>query len=412
MHKNITIRARITAAHALIAIMLCAAFTITAIYTVRVIERELISNRLNKEFDRMILQVGQGLAPNLPLGMFLLQGNDIPDQILQLGSGFHEISYDNRSLHVLNKRENGSLFVLAEDQSNFERYESYLFLILGGTFCFSVVLAILLGRMTASRVIAPLTTLAQAVSTKSSPENFPLIDSPDEIGVLARAFASRTEELERFVEREKLFSGDVSHELRTPLAVILGASELLMKKVPEDSEIKEISKRIERVTLETTKRVSALLALSRSPDTIKFPLVDVATILNDEIEHYGMLLKNKPVKISFQCNCEVWISAPPELVAIALGNIIRNACQYTEEGIIDIVLSSKYILIEDTGPGIPEALHDYLFERFSRGKNESQPGSGLGLSITKRVADYLNWQIDFDRDKTNGSRVIIIFSPS
>ncbi|MFX5530313.1 two-component sensor histidine kinase, partial [Acinetobacter baumannii] len=81
------------------------------------------------------------------------------------------------------------------------------------------------GRKVATHVIAPITRLADAVQDGHKP--FPYQDARDEIGVLARAFARHSDELDRFLHREQCFSGDASHELRTPLAIIGGAAETL-----------------------------------------------------------------------------------------------------------------------------------------------------------------------------------------
>lgn len=407
MNKKISLRDRITAAHILIAFVLCSVFTVTTFFIIQAVEKELISKRLSSEFDRLLPRLDQGVLNDLPMGLQLLQGDAIPEPFKVLSPGLHEVTYEDRAYHVLIRIENNEKIVIAEDQSNFEQIERTIFLAMSGTFVMALVLAMLLGRLTASRVIAPLTALAGAVQGNDKTSEFPLLNAQDEIGVLARAFAGRTKELEQFLVRERLFSGDVSHELRTPLTIILGASELLSVKLGDTPNLKEIAERIRRVTLETTERVAALLLLSRSPESVRFPLIALSPLIDREMESNRQLLKEKPVQLSLAVAQEVRTAAPPELVAIAVGNIIRNACQFTEAGKVSVLIDTNCIIIEDTGPGIPESLRAHLFERFKRGSDDYVTGSGLGLSIVKRVAEYLHWTIEFEPGKSGGSRFIL-----
>jgi signal transduction histidine kinase len=75
------------------------------------------------------------------------------------------------------------------------------------------------------------------------------------------------------------------------------------------------------------------------------------------------------------------------------------------------MLTSEAFVVEDTGPGVPQAVRSRLFEPFVRGSDDYSTGSGLGLSIVKRVAEHLGWTIRLDDTVHGGSRFTLGFAP-
>jgi signal transduction histidine kinase len=107
------------------------------------------------------------------------------------------------------------------------------------------------------------------------------MDSNDEIGVLARAFAQHSDELERFLHRERCFAGDASHELRTPLAIIGGAAETLVHQLPADSHLVPVAERAVRTTQEMERQLTCLLLLSRDPHTLPIANVSLRPLIEE-----------------------------------------------------------------------------------------------------------------------------------
>jgi signal transduction histidine kinase len=271
------------------------------------------------------------------------------------------------------------------------------------------LLAIGLGWAIAGRVIAPLAALADAVRHNRLEEGVPAVARNDEIGVLGRALVVRTAELERFLCRERLFTGDVSHELRTPLAVILGAAEVMAVRCGDHPGLRAPLERIQRTAQDTADRVGALLLLSRAPEAIGAPRIALRPLVEREIERCRPLLQGRAVKIAFEERDEVWAFAPPELAGMAIGNLLRNACQYTEHGRIVIRLEPGVLSIEDTGPGLPATVRAQLFERFVRGASDTADGMGLGLAIVKRITEHLGWSIELASPGGCGSCFLLRF---
>jgi signal transduction histidine kinase len=401
------LRHRIIAAYVLLACVVCGAFAAAALHAIALVEERLIDQRLARTADRYAQRLQQGLPTDLPPSVTLYAGDTLPAVMRGLPAGRHEVPLGGATVNILVRGEGTQAFTLADDDADFEGIQWQLHALLAAAFVACLGLAVMLGRWTASRVIAPLTSLAHAVSEDRLPDQFPSLHSPDEIGVLARAFAARTLALQEFLARERWFVADVSHELRTPLTIILGAAEVLRARVDEHPEWAALAERVRRTAAETGDRVSALLLLSRSPETLEMPRMSLAPIVRQEIERCQPLLVGKDVALSFNLVEDVHLRARPELAGTAVGNLIRNACQYTERGTVQVRLERDRLVVEDTGIGIPAALRERVFERHVRGDMGSPTGSGLGLAIVRRVAQHLGWTVSLEDLAGGGTRFIL-----
>lgn len=407
-HRN-SISVRIAAAFFLLAFVLCTFFILVSNLSLQVAEKQLVNNRLEKIATQLIDQYQRHLLLSAVEDNFYVN-DEIPPEFRHLRPGVHEIHSSAGEMTVCIRVIGNDVFAIADDTSDFATIEKLTRIALGVGFVASLLLAILLGLLSARRIVAPVTALADAIERDDPSSTLPSLQSNDEIGMLARAYAKRTTQLHGFLADEKLFTGDVSHELRTPLTVILGAAELLKVRLAQTPAEQEVAERIRRVASETSERVGALLLLSQSPAALQSSQMSMTHLLDREVERYQPMLADKPVHMIFDGgNEEIWIHASAELVGIAVGNLIRNACQYTERGVIRITLRSTQMSIEDEGPGLPENVRARLFQRFVRGQQHQHVGSGLGLAIVKRVVDHLGWQIRHEATATGGSRFIVQF---
>lgn len=344
-----------------------------------------------------------------PMDLHFVSGAKLPVRLRALPSGLHEVELGGRGLHMLLVDENGERFALIDDQSDFEQIEMISYLVLALAFSASVLPALGIGRALASRVIAPVTMLAQAVEHGNLQDYPTLLSSKDEIGALARSFDARTAELQQALSRERLFTTDVSHELRAPLTAMLGAAELLTVRLSESPELHAAAERIHRNGADMAARVSALLQLARTPESVSRDLLDLRSIVQREFERCRPLLEGRHVEVRLEAPEAVWLNTSAELAAIAIDNLLRNACLFTQQGVIMVRLTPATLMIEDTGPGLPESVRVRLSERFVRGSDNSRGGSGLGLSIVKRVAEHLGWNVRFDDQVGGGSRFTLSF---
>ncbi len=408
--RNHSLGRRLTGAFVLLTFLLCVFFSVTGRLAIEISERQLVNERLGKVTTQLIDQYHRHALLSTVEDNFYVN-DEIPQQFRHMGPGIHEIHIGDNEFTVCIRKIGDDTFAVTDDTSDFALTEKVIFNALGIGFIISVLLAAALGIFTARRIIGPLTALAQSVERDDPPSKLPGLELRNEIGTLARAFAARTDQLQRFLADEKLFTGDVSHELRTPLTIMLGAAELLEVRLAQAPEDREVAERIRRVAAEASERVGALLLLSQSPATLGGTQVSLTHLVEREIERYRQLFSDKPIRIVFDGPAdEIWINTRVELAGIAIGNLLRNACQYTEEGTIGVRLTKQQLTIEDNGPGVPENVRVRLFERFVRGHDASHVGSGLGLAIVKRVVDHLGWQIRHEVPETGGSRFILTFA--
>jgi signal transduction histidine kinase len=98
------------------------------------------------------------------------------------------------------------------------------------------------------------------------------------------------------------------------------------------------------------------------------------------------------------------------LLSIALGNLLRNACTYTEQGHVSVTLTASEVRIDDTGPGIPPEEMDCLFGR-DLGCRRTVRGEGIGLPLVKRIADGQGWRIAVESHAGQGASFRLRFAP-
>lgn len=407
MRAENTLRRRLTTAFVLLAVVIGAALAAAGYVVIEAMEYQMSDVRLLRAASEFV-EHGRPPASDLVLAV----GDQIPHELRDLAIGRYELDLDDRDVHVVLGEHAGQRYAIIDDTTDFERIERMAFYGLGVVFVLGVLLALLIARAVTGRVIAPLTALARAVQSDALPREPQLLAAADEIGVLARAFDEKATQLRDFLVRERLFTADVSHELRTPLTVILGAAELLTARLGDRPELLAAAERIRRTSTETSMRVSALLQLGRSPEKVEDTSLSMRELVAREIERCRPLLDGKPVELEFESANDVRVQAAPDLAAIAVGNLLRNACSFTERGSVRVALGKDALVVEDSGPGVPAAVRSRLFERFVRGHDERFTGSGLGLSIVKRVADHLGWAIRLEDTRHGGSRFTLTFGSS
>jgi len=219
----------------------------------------------------------------------------------------------------------------------------------------------------------------------------PYSSRTDEIGDLARAFNQTLERLDRLFRSQQRFLADVSHELRTPLTSVRGNLDLMRRFGRYDEESMEvIQDEMERMS----RLLGDLLLLARA-DTGGLPLrhepVDLDSIL---IEVYRQVSRiEKPVTLELTAVDQARIMGDEDRLKQLLLNLVDNGIKYTQPGgTVRLSLSQEngwaYLVVSDTGIGIPPEDLPHIFDRFYRvdkARSRAQGGSGLGLAIAKWI---------------------------
>lgn len=401
-----SLKRRIVVAFLLFGLVSSLFFGAIAAVAVEGIEVHLVDNRLAAGAAWALPREAAGFSVDMPAGLRFHRNAGIPAPLRDLSDGVHILNVDDMRLHVLAGRDAAGRYVVVDHESDYDEIE----LVVYSTFALCVfgflLFAAVLGRFLGTRVVTPIRQLADSIGAERQPR--PLTQRQDELGVLARALESHTRELRAFLDRERFFTGDVSHELRSPLTVIMGAAEILMDGAHAPA-VRAPAERIYRAAREASECITVLLLLARAPELKSQEAVPVDEIAGREVERFRPLVANKPVTLNFVEGAGFSIHAPRELVAAAIGNLVRNACQYTEEGEVRVSVTPGQVMVEDTGPGLPPAVRETLGSGGpvpSRGSS----GTGLGLALARRICDYLDARFAFEERTQGGTRFTITFS--
>lgn len=280
-------------------------------------------------------------------------------------------------------------------------------------------LGLLLGRITARRVIAPVIELADRVVERSGDEpsrpDEPLSRgfADDEVGFLARALEASQARSQAFLERERRFTRDASHELRSPVTIVRGAVELLESR-PEAREpgVARPLQRIRRAAEDMSRLIEAFLWLAREE---ALSSGQVAVRLADEvepaIERYRHLIEGKEIELDVDINTDATVLGPQAVLGIVLGNLIANAFFYTQRGRITLRGTTDAFTLDDSGPGIAPERLEAVQEPHQRGHDST--GFGLGLAICRDLCSRFGWRLELRPTELSetGTRATVWFRP-
>jgi len=288
--------------------------------------------------------------------------------------------------------------------------------ILSRTALAAIIISLLSGILawlTVSKFFKPVNQMvdvAHAVAEGDFSRNMPGAKSGTEFGELSIAINKMMLALRQFVS-------DASHELRTPLTVIRGYSEILQKDNIDQDQRDRAASRIETESLRMEKLVKDLLTLTRADSVaaLNFKPFDIKIIIE---EYFKDLTENNSNRsVVFSGKSTAVINCDEDSMRQLFSNISQNILRHTPaDSKVEINIaqnqSNTEIIIDDSGPGIPAALRNQVFERFTRidaSRSRDTGGFGLGMSIIKSVVDKHNGQIFLEDSIFNGLRVRLIF---
>lgn len=409
MKRSSSLRRRIVVAYLFFALAICTFFGVVAAVAIEGTEDLLVDEHLRSIAAWASPRHASGMPVEMPHDVSFYHSTAIPSDLRDLPLGVAKKNFEGKTVHLLVGEDDAGIYVVVDRASEYKNIEHVIYAMIMAGFLGFAALSLFLGSFIARGFVDPIIELAAAVSKKGCHTDLPLLNSRDELGVLARAFAAHTAELQQFLARERFFTGDVSHELRTPLTIITGAAELLLEQTATQAALHAPADRILRAAKEANECVEILLQLARAPDQINRPETSVAAVIHAEIARCQHFIEGKPVTLHFEEGEDFLVTARKELLTAAIGNLIRNACQYTEQGSVTVRIAARTVIVEDTGPGLPESIQAHL-----QNKNLSKPlvgsaGTGLGLALVMRICEYLDAKLIVENNPKIGSNFRIVF---
>jgi two-component system sensor histidine kinase QseC len=267
--------------------------------------------------------------------------------------------------------------------------------------------------------LRPLRDLSRQINLKRSDDLNPLDyeDPPAELVQLINSTNSLMARLAASFEREKHFASHAAHELRTPLSVLKVHLHNLARDLPEGHPgIAHANTGVERMH----HLVEQILDLNRTnPDIIEanFGEIDLHRLAQRITASAWPAFAERDQALSLEGE-PVTLSGDEVMLETLLQNLLDNAGKYTPAGgeievLVGRVDHVARLRVADSGPGIPEAEREKVFERFYRGQDSSGEavlGSGLGLAIVQHIVQLHGAQITLDASRfASGLAVTVDF---
>ncbi|MDU5729924.1 MAG: quorum sensing histidine kinase QseC [Citrobacter freundii] len=255
-----------------------------------------------------------------------------------------------------------------------------------------------------SRELRPLKKLAQALRWRA-PESEEPLDSkgvPSEVRPLVESLNQLFTRIHSMMVRERRFTSDAAHELRSPLTALKVQTEVvqLSDDDPQTREkaLAQLHAGIERAT----RLVDQLLTLSRldSLDNLQ----DVAEISLEELLQSAVMDIYHPAQQAhIDVRLQINAHKQPLLLSLMVRNLLDNAIRYSPQGsIVEVTLNARNFSVKDNGPGVAPEVLTHIGERFYRPPGQSVTGSGLGLSIVRRIATLHGMSASFGNASEGG----------
>lgn len=279
--------------------------------------------------------------------------------------------------------------------------------------CLMLIVALVIRQ-----TLRPMLSLSERLDARQADQlqRLPLEGMPDELHPFITSINRLLERVQNLIDQQKRFIADAAHELRTPItAISLQAGNLDQAGLQPES--RERLAALQNGTRRTAHLLEQLLALARydmssTPGTQPV-FLDQCTkeVVADVLPRAAA----RSVDLGFEVVEPVLVRGEPAMLTVMIRNLIDNAIRHIPRGgRIDIGVYREgphaIFQVEDNGPGMPEDELARIFEPFVRGSAAVEDGSGLGLSIVKRIVERLDGSVSLENRRgtpTGGLRVIV-----
>jgi signal transduction histidine kinase len=267
-----------------------------------------------------------------------------------------------------------------------------------------------LGYHLASRALQPIDRITQRageIARDRIDARLDPLDTDDEIGRMTRLLNEMLDRLHGVIDANRRFAADASHELRSPLTAIAGEIDVALKRERSAAEYEETLRVVRQQLAEMfalADNLTLLVQAEERADAVSLRPVPVDQLLDGVAHRLAPLATQRQVTLQVppRVGEGLRVFGDASLLARALDNVVGNALQYTPAGGgVDIAVAWQpppegdawtpgrvSLRVRDTGPGIPRAEWDRIFDRFHRldtSRSRRTGGTGLGLAITRAI---------------------------
>lgn len=338
-------------------------------------------------------------------------------ETLHIAQGQHPLriihfpAYAGRMLEVVYSLKNSSAFLN-------RLLWSFVFMCPFMVFIFGI-----LGYIMMKNILEPMhtmTKIANEITLNNINKRIPIKHPKNELGILADTLNNMLSRINTLVNNIKEMCDNLAHDIRTPITRIQGSIEVTLM---QERSKEEYCEALEYCTLESQELLhwlNTLLDISETEAKIslqkeKFLIND---LLDDVVEMFEPIAQEKGIEFYWQEVSEkMYVYGDIKKLRRVVVNLVDNAIKYTKAGKVTIGLVKKnsqiWLLIKDTGIGIPNEDLKLIFNRFYRSDaSRSLPGSGLGLALVKAIIDAHEGKIIVNSKVDHGSIFRISLSTS
>lgn len=290
-----------------------------------------------------------------------------------------------------------------------------------------MLITIVVSYILAGRALAPIKVVTEMVNNIAATNlslRIPEFQTGDEFQNLSVTFNGLLERLQKSFEAQEHFVANVSHQLNTPLAIIKGELNVLASKHRTMEEHQKFNKSLREELDRMIELVKNLLLIARieagQEDSFRMRPLRMDDLLISTISRMKLKAKDKRITIRLNMTDEIEIDdlvieGERQLLDSMFENLLDNAIKYSpEDSVVSVDISKKEniaVSIKDEGPGIKAAeLKNILNKRFHRGSMTLLPGTGIGLSISNKIAQHHKAVISYEKLQPQGSLFTVHFA--
>jgi two-component system OmpR family sensor kinase len=236
------------------------------------------------------------------------------------------------------------------------------------------------------------------------------VAADDELGRLARVLNDLLDRLERSFDQQRRFMADASHELRTPTAILRTEADVTLSRPQRsEGEYRESMGVVQDASRRLTRIVDDIFLLARADAghlVLHAQPLDLEDLVHDIVRGVRPIAERREVRVDLLDVVEAPTKGDADLLGRVVLNLLDNAIKHSADGgRVEVRLTKSgttcMVDVVDEGPGVPEESRERIFERFyradsarSRAEQSATSGAGLGLSISRRIAELHGGRLD------------------
>jgi signal transduction histidine kinase len=328
--------------------------------------------------------------------------------------GLHILTWEKAEWRVYSLKEGGlTIQVATTSASRARRFAAIAPWLLLPLAVLVVVLGLVI-RAAVTRALAPLEQVRGEIGRRGV-QSLHALDSrslPDEVAPLVETLNDLLVRLDQALVSQRRFIADAAHELRTPLTAVKLQAQIARRtdnEAEREAALTQLASAVDRAA----HLVDQLLGMARLEPAARqavFAPLALDVLVKQVVADLSALAEARDIDLGVGACAAITLTGQAESLRMMLGNLIDNAVRYTPGGgRIDVELREQAgmarLSVSDSGPGIPAAERERVFERFQRLAGADIPGSGLGLSIVKQVVDLHGGTITLTTPPGGGLRV-------